>query len=117
MAHSLILRCFGYTVLEATSRGEAWRTCVRHGGPIHLIVMKAGRNDDTNRGFVARLQLLCPQIRALFVSDGPQMEWADGQSLGYQYTCLQKPFPVDTLADTIGELLGRPKSRTASSLS
>ena len=117
MAQSLILRCFGYTVLEAASRGEAWRTCVRHRGPIHLILMKASRNDDSTSGFVARLQLLCPQIRALFVSDGPQNEWADGQAIGYQYACLHKPFQVDTLADTIGELLGRPKSRTASSLS
>jgi len=117
VAQSLILRCFGYTILEAASRGEAWRVCHQFQGPIQLVVAKAMVDNHCASEFVSRLQLLYPQIRALFVSDGPQGEWDVGQSMRYQYICLQKCFPVDTLADTIGELLGRPKRRAASSLS
>ena len=117
VAESLILRSFGYAVLESASRGEAWRTCVRHSGTIHLIVMQAAGDDEGARGFVARLQLLCPQIRALFISEAPPGEWAGGPSIGYPHVCLHKPFPAEMLADTINELLGRPKKRTASSLS
>jgi len=117
VAQSLILRSFGYTVLEAANRGDAWRICHQFQGPIHLVVARAIVDNHCTSEFVARLQLLYPQIRALFVSDGPQGELDVGQSMRYQYSCLQKYFPVDTLADTISELLGRPKRRAASSLS
>ena len=30
LARSLVLRCFGYAVLEADSRGEAWSVCGDH---------------------------------------------------------------------------------------
>ena len=46
VACSLILRCFGYTVLEADSRGDAWRACHEQQGPIHLILMKVDLDDD-----------------------------------------------------------------------
>jgi hypothetical protein len=35
VVQALVLRSFGFTVLEASSRGEAWRVCHRHQGPIH----------------------------------------------------------------------------------
>jgi len=117
VAQSLILRSFGYTVLEAASRGDAWRVCHQFPGPVHLVVAKAMVDNRCASEFVTRLQLLYPHIRALFVSGGPHGELDVGQSMQYQYTCLQKCFPVDTLADTISELLGRPKRRAASSLS
>ncbi len=41
VARSLILRCFGYTVLEADSRGEAWSVCGGHQGTIRLTMMEA----------------------------------------------------------------------------
>jgi CheY-like chemotaxis protein len=117
VAQSLILRSFGYKVLEAASRGDAWRVCHQFLGPIHLVVAKAIVDNHCASEFVTRLHLLYPQISALFVLDGPQGEWDIGQSMRYRYTCLQKCFPVDTLADTISELLGKPKRRAASSLS
>ncbi len=117
LAWAMVLRSFGFTVLEAGSRGEAWRACDEHEGPIHLILMKAIRNDDSTSEFVARLQLRCPEIRALFVVDGPLCELAVRQSIRYQYACLQKPFQVHTLADTIRKLLDDPRKRAATSFS
>ena len=66
LALSLVLRCYGYTVLEATSRGEAWRLCHGHEGPIHLILTKAIPGGSSGE-FVARLQILYPQVCALFL--------------------------------------------------
>jgi DNA-binding NtrC family response regulator len=116
VARSLILRCFGYTVLEAGSRGEAWRVCHNHSGPIHLILTTAIPANSSSIQFVARLQLLYPEIRALFLSDALSSEWADKQGMP-ECAFLQEPFRVDVLADTIRGLLDRPKTTRAASLS
>jgi two-component system cell cycle sensor histidine kinase/response regulator CckA len=112
VAQSLILRCFGHTVLEATSRGEAWRVCYDHQGPIHLILLKV--LDGSSGEFIARLQLLYPEIRALFVSDVSSAELGD---IPCDYAVLHKPFRSDGLADAISGLVDWPKTRAVSSLS
>jgi len=106
VARSLILRCFGYTVLEADSRGDAWRACHEHQGPVHLILMMADLDDDSAIEFVTRLQLLHPQICALFLSAESSPEFADKQRIPCEYALLQTPFRADALADTIMGLLG-----------
>ena len=115
VAQSLILHSFGYTVLEARSRGEAWRTCQKHPGPIHLVVTKPLRDNRRTRGFIARLRLIHPQIRALFVSEASSPDLASNQSMPCEYAFLRKPFRVDALADTIRGLLDGPKTRAVSS--
>jgi DNA-binding NtrC family response regulator len=117
VARSLILRCFGYTVLEAGSCGEAWRVCHNHGGQIHLILTNATSGNSSSSQFVARLQLLYPEIRALFVSDASSAELAVQQNMRGEYAFLQEPFRVDILADTIRGLLDRPGKTSAASLS
>jgi CheY-like chemotaxis protein len=106
VARSLILRCFGYTVLEADSRGDAWRACHEHQGPVHLILMMADLDDDSAIEFVTRLQLLHPQICALFLSAESSPEFADKQRIPCEYAPLQTPFRADALADAIMGLLG-----------
>ncbi len=106
VARSLILRCFGYTVLEADSRGDAWRACHEHKGPVHLILMMADLDDDSAIEFVTRLQLLHPQICALFLSAESSPEFADKQRIPCEYALLQTPFRADALADAIMGLLG-----------
>lgn len=91
VACSLILRGLGYTVLEAADRGEVWRVCHEHPGQVHVVMMNAILDNVSTSEFVARLQLLYPQIRALFASDGTNSELGGTQSVQYQYACLQKP--------------------------
>ena len=117
IALSLILRCFGYTVLEALNRGEAWRVCCEHLGPVHLVMMNAALNDDSFPDFITRLQLVCPRIGALFLTNVSPAEFSDNQRLPYERTCLQKPFPPSTLADTIRRLLDRLERRAGSLVS
>ena len=116
VAQSLLLRCFGYTVLVAGDRGEAWRTCVEHGGQVHLILMDFIFNDHITSNFVARLQLVCPQLRALFFSEASPAELAEKQYMPCECAFVQKPFRADALANTIRGLLDGPKKREASSL-
>jgi two-component system, cell cycle sensor histidine kinase and response regulator CckA len=115
LAQSLILRCFGYTVLEAASRGEVWRVCHEHQGPIHIVLTKAILDGCSSSEFIARLQCLYPEICVLFVSDATSMELADRRPMHCEYTVLQKPFRPDGLADAIKGLLDGAKARAVSS--
>lgn len=114
---AFVLRSYGFTVLEASSRGEAWRVCQKHQGPIHLVVVKATLDNHRTSDFIARLRLLFPQIRAVCVSEASSAEFADNQSIPRELAFLQKPFHLETLVGTIRELLAEPMNRAASSIS
>jgi CheY-like chemotaxis protein len=117
VGQSLLLRCFGYTVLEASSRGEAWRACVEHGRTIHLVLTEAILDNDSSIEFVGRLQLLYPRLCALFLSDEFLAGLDERQCMPCEHAFLRKPFQADALADIIRELLEGPKTRAVSSLS
>ena len=108
---ALILRSFGYTVLEADSPDEAVSTCQEYPGPIHLVVTEAVLNNENANDLVALLQSLCPHIRALLISDESADVLAETNTYGCAY--LKKPVRVDALADGIRTLLDGPKRRTA----
>jgi response regulator RpfG family c-di-GMP phosphodiesterase len=114
VAQSLLLHCFSYTVLEASNEGEAWFASQQHEGPIHLVMMKAVLENHSTTEFVARLKLVYPQIRALLVCDVSTVELAD---IPCEYTFVQRPFHVETLAYAITGLLQNPRNRAASFLS
>jgi len=114
VAQSLLLRCFGYGVLEAGNQGEAWFASYQYKGPIDLVLTKALLENKSTNEFVTRLQLIYPQIRALFVCDTSPAELAD---MPCEYAFLQRPFRVETLAYTLRGLLQGSRVRTAASLS
>src|SRR5882762_8275268 len=115
VARSLILRCFGYTVLEADSRGEAWSVGSEHSGTIRLIMMETSLDHDSAYEFLTRLQLVHPQIRALLLTDAPSARMAEKFAMPCECYFLQRPFRADALADSIRALLDSPKARAASS--
>ena len=107
VALAMILRSFGYAVLEAGGRGEAWSVCVDYEGPIQLAIL----DNDYSCEFVTRLQIVCPLLcGVLFVSDASQTKLAD---FPCEFAFLKKPFQVDALADAIKALLYRPMKRPA----
>ena len=117
VARSLILRCLGYAVLEAGSRGEAWSVCSEHAGTIRLIMMETSLDHDSVYEFFARLQLVHPQICALLLTDAPSARMAGKFAMPCECSFLQRPFQADALADSIRALLDSPKKRAVSSLS
>jgi hypothetical protein len=74
---------------------------------------RSHKKRDSINEFVADLQLIYPQIRALFVSHASSAELADTSS---EHAFLQTPFRVDDLANTIRGLLDGAKIELASSL-
>ena len=114
MARSLILRCFGYAVLEASDRGEAWSICGEHSGTIHLIMMETSLDHDSASEFFTRLQLVHPQIRALLLTDASSARMAEKFAMPCECSFLQRPFRADALADAIKGLLDGPKARAVS---
>jgi two-component system cell cycle sensor histidine kinase/response regulator CckA len=113
VARALVLRSFGYTVLEAGSQEEALHTCQEHPEPIRLVITRAAVDSYHSRELVTRLQLLRPQMRALFVSDESVGGLADKQRLRCECAFIQKPFQADTLAKIIRELLSEHQSGIA----
>lgn len=114
VALALILRCLGYSVLEAGSQGEAWfvsRQCKR---PIQLLLTEAIPGDHSTSEFIARLRLVYPRMRGLFICDESPAVWAD---MPCEYALLQKPYRVETLSYAIRGLLQDPYKGAASSLS
>jgi DNA-binding NtrC family response regulator len=109
---ALILRSFGYSVLEADSADEAVRNCQEHLGPIHVVVTDAILDDEHASEVVARLESVWPQIRAVLLSNEPSDELAVANTAGCAF--LRTPFRADDLDDTIRRLLDSPKKRPAS---
>ena len=111
LALAMILRCFGYRVLEARTVGEAWVACINHGEAINLIIAKAFLNNDSTSRFVAGLQILYPQIRgAIFLSDEAAGQIPD---MTCEYAILQRPISLDSLAHTIRRLLDGAERRAS----
>ena len=115
LARSLVLRCFGYAVLEADSRGEAWSVCGRHEGTIRLIMMETSLDHDSAYEFFTRLQLVHPQIRALLLTDASSARMAGKFAMPCECSFLQRPFRAYALADAIRGLLDGPRTRAVTS--
>jgi DNA-binding NtrC family response regulator len=116
VALAMILRSFGYTVLEANSRGEAWSVCAEHSGTIHLIMMDIILDRDSVYDFFTRLQLVQPQICALLLTDASSARMAEKFDMPCECSFLQRPFRADALAASIRALLGSPKATAVSFL-
>jgi len=114
LARSLVLRCFGYTVLEASDRGEAWSCSREHSGTIRLIMMEVSLNPEGAYEFFTRLQLVHPEIRALLLTDASSARMAEKFAMPCECSFLQRPFRADALAGAIKGLLGGPKARAVS---
>jgi hypothetical protein len=69
-------------------------------------LMKADLVDDSASGLITRLQLLHPQMCALFLSAKSSPEFPDQPRILCEYALLQSPFRADALADAIRGLLG-----------
>jgi len=111
LALSLAVRSFGYTVLEAGNRGEAWSVCGEHSGTIRLILMETSLDHDSAYEFFTRFQLVHPQVRALLLTDASSARMAEKFAMPCEYAFLQRPFQADALADSIRALVDGPRAR------
>ena len=115
LALALTMRSFGYTVLEASDRGEVWSYSRDHSGTIRLIMMETSLNHDSAYEFFTRLQLVHPEIRALLLTDASSARMAEKFAMPCECSFLQRPFRAATLADAIRGLLDGPRTRAVTS--
>jgi DNA-binding NtrC family response regulator len=115
IAQALVLRSFGYAVLEANTHMEAARACREHHGPVQLAVTEAVRGDGSGE-VVERLRRLCPEIRVLFLTDRSPRECVRQRDMYGDCAFLQKPFRMDAIADALQQLIEDSRVMTGAPL-
>jgi len=109
---SEILTLYGYTVLMASTAGEALLVSEHHEGPIHLLVTDLIMPTMSGRELARRIATRRPETRALYLSGYTGDTIVRHGMLEADMAFLQKPFTVDGLTRKVREMLdGRPESR------
>jgi len=100
------LESLGYTVLAASTPGEAIRIAQEHRGEIHLLITDVVMPEMNGRTLAKRLLSLYPDLKRVFMSGYTPEVIAHHGVLEDPVHFLQKPFTVDALAQRIREALG-----------
>jgi PAS domain S-box-containing protein len=104
-----MLRSMGYWVLEASRADEALMVCLRHKGPVHLLLTDVVMPQKSGRDLLDHLRPLRPDIKVLFTS-GYTEESLHRRSLESDAPFLQKPFTEEALARKVRDVLDEGKN-------
>jgi two-component system cell cycle sensor histidine kinase/response regulator CckA len=97
----------GYQVLCAESPSEACRICEEHPGQIDLLLSDLIMPEMNGRELSNRIHTMRPSIRTIFMSGYTADLIASQGILEEGVDFLQKPFPMETLAAKVREVLER----------
>ena len=103
-----MLRSLGYWVLEASRADEALMVCLRHKGPVHLLLTDVVMPQKSGRDLLDHLRPLRPDIKVLFTS-GYTEETLHRRVLERNAPFLQKPFTEEMLARKVRDVLDQGK--------
>ena len=98
----------GYWVLEASRVDEALMVCLRHKGPVHLLLTDVVMPQMSGRDLLEHIRPLRPDIRVLFTS-GYTEEALHRRELERDAAFLQKPFTEEALARKVRDVLDEGK--------
>jgi signal transduction histidine kinase len=101
-----ILSIQGYTVLDATSPGEALRLAEAHPGPIHILLTDVVMPQMNGRQVADHLLAARPDLKVLFMSGYTDAAIVQHGVLEPGTHFLQKPFTPDGLSRKVRETLG-----------
>ncbi|HVO10293.1 MAG TPA: PAS domain S-box protein [Vicinamibacteria bacterium] len=99
------LESLGYTVLAASSPGEAVLLCQMHPGEIHVLltdVVMPTMNGNELQGLLERIK---PGLRTVMMSGYPANATTQPKIVGQGQLFIQKPFTREALASKIREAL------------
>ncbi len=99
------LEDLGYTLLAASTPGEAIRLAQEHPGPIHLLLTDVVMPEMNGRELAKRLLSLYPGLKRLFMSGYTADVIAHHGVLDEGIHFIQKPFTVESLADKVRDAL------------
>ncbi len=104
-----ILEHQGYTVMAATTPGEAIRLALEHAGEIHLLMTDVVMPEMNGRELAKNLLSLYPNLKRLFMSGYTADVIAHHGVLDEGVPFIQKPFSVQSLAAKVREVLDERK--------
>jgi CheY-like chemotaxis protein len=95
----------GYTVLTASTPGEATRLARAHSGEIHLLMTDVIMPEMNGRSLAQRLLVLHPHLKSLFMSGYTADVIAHHGVLDEGVHFIQKPFSKRDLATKVRDVL------------
>jgi two-component system, cell cycle sensor histidine kinase and response regulator CckA len=103
---TIMLENQGYTVLAASTPGEAIRLAGERAGEIHLLMTDVVMPEMNGRDLAKNLPSLYPHLRRLFMSGYTANVIAHHSVLDEGVYFIQKPFSIKELAAKVREALG-----------
>jgi two-component system, cell cycle sensor histidine kinase and response regulator CckA len=103
----IMLERQGYSVIAATTPGEAIHLAESHSGDIHLLLVDVVMPEMTGRELSERLKASRPALKRLFMSGYTANVIAHQGVLDPGMLFLQKPFSARALAEKVREALGK----------
>ena len=103
----IMLEKLGYTVLSASTSGEAMRLAAAHAGEIHLLITDVVMPEMNGGELAERLRSLEPNLNLLFMSGYTSDVIAHFGVLDKGMHFIQKPFTLKDLATRVREALGQ----------
>ncbi|WP_187426698.1 PAS domain S-box protein [Geothermobacter ehrlichii] len=97
----------GYTVLPASSPGEALRLAEAHSGEIHLLMTDVIMPEMNGRDLARNLTALYPNLKSLFMSGYTANVIAHHGVLNENVNFIPKPFGMQALCVKVREVLDR----------
>jgi two-component system cell cycle sensor histidine kinase/response regulator CckA len=98
------LTFLGYQVLVATNGAEAFELCLKHGGPIHLVLSDVVMPEMSGPDLALRLSPILPDLKWIFMS-GYTRDTDPAAILGRRVPFVQKPFQPMELGRLIRSVL------------
>ena len=111
----LVLRRYGYRVLEAQNGGEAFLICEQHRGRLELLVTDIVMPRMNGRVLAERLSVLRPEMKVLFVSGYAEGAFSTPDAAISESQFLAKPFTPEGLLRKVREVLDSATGRSVTS--
>ncbi len=103
-----ILERKGYEVVTANSGADALESVSALTRPVDLVLTDMVMPGMSGRDLCQELHLVYPELRVIYMSGHTQDAALHHEAETGQVDFLQKPFSVDTLVETVRQVLDRP---------
>jgi PAS domain S-box-containing protein len=103
----------GYNVVAANNGSDALQVAQRYKGSIHLLLTDIVMPQVGGHELAQQIKGMRPRIKILFTSGYPQHAASIDKGADQAAAILQKPYPLNTLASRIRQMLDTPEPAKA----
>jgi DNA-binding NtrC family response regulator len=105
----LALRQAGFDPLLAADGRKAVELFLRHRDKVQVVLLDVKMPGLDGPGALAQIRQIAPQVRCCFMTGHAAHYGADNLLALGAARVFDKPFDLDDLIETLGELCGRPR--------